>query len=99
LVELLTGLLALLLGRLLLLGLQQGAYLLVQRPELLLQFVVSFLLVLDVGLPVDKLRVGSIDGLLEQFGAFDGGLDFDVGFLLLRLFLEFEQFGFEDFVF
>lgn len=67
--------------------------------ELLLQFVVALLLVIDVVFPVHQLQVGGLDVFLQLLGPFDGSLDLYIGFLLIDLLLQPRQLGLQHLVF
>jgi hypothetical protein len=67
--------------------------------ELFFEVGMLLFLVLDVVLPVNKVKVGSLDVLLELLGLFDRHFYLDVDFLLFDLLLESSYLCLQDLIF
>ena len=98
-VEFLLDLLAFFLGCQLFLSGEEPTDLLVEMIQLFFEIVVFLLLIRDVVLPVDKLKVGCFDVLLELLGLFNGHFDLDVYLLLFDLLFESGELCFQDLIF
>ena len=98
-VEFLLDLLAFFLGYQLFLSGEEPTDLLMEMIQLFFEVAVFLLLIRDVVLPVDKLKVGCFDVLLELLGLFNGHFDLDVYLLLFDLLFESGELCFQDLIF